>query len=156
MATPCPRCGATKTESTRHGIIYRTFWRFGLHLRRCSFCNRYRLFKRADRNRPHPDDMTREELEDYFNRKVAQAGGIPRGGARVPRPPRASESSAPKAQSATVTAEPLPPPARDGFACPKCGSDQYRRSRRKFYERWLGRPRMARCRMCSHRFPFPT
>ena len=58
MASPCPRCGTTKTESVRHGFIHDKLWNMGYHLRRCSFCNRWRLFKRADPNRPHPDDMT--------------------------------------------------------------------------------------------------
>ena len=48
-----------------------TLWNMGYHLRRCSFCNRWRLFKRRDRNRPHPDDMTAEELTEDFNRKIA-------------------------------------------------------------------------------------
>ena len=42
----------------------------GYHLRRCSYCNRYRLFKRMDRNQPHPDDLTAEELRESFNRKI--------------------------------------------------------------------------------------
>ncbi len=75
MASPCPRCGTTKTESVRHGFIYNTPWNMGYHLRRCSFCNRWRLFKRLDRHRPHPDDMTVEELQENFNRKIAESLG---------------------------------------------------------------------------------
>ena len=62
METPCPRCGTTKTESVRHGFIYNTLWKMGYHLRRCSFCNRRRFIPAGDRNRPHPNDMTAEEL----------------------------------------------------------------------------------------------
>ena len=58
----------------------------GYHLRRCSYCNRPRLFKRADPNRPHPDDMTREELQERFNRKIAESLG------RMPRASEISES----------------------------------------------------------------
>ena len=39
--------------------------------------------------------------------------------------------------------------------CPKCGSTLYRRSRRRWYERLMSRPRMARCLKCDHRFPYP-
>ncbi len=161
MATPCPRCGATKTESVRHGLIYETLWKMGLHLRRCSFCNRRRLFKRVDRNRPHPDDMTQEQLQEYYNRKIAEAGGVVSKPYQAPSPHTISgppEVESPQEDSATdasvgvaVTTEESEP----RYSCPKCGGGLIRRSRRKFYERWFRRPRMARCMRCDHRFPYP-
>jgi len=45
--------------------------------------------------------------------------------------------------------------AKDPDSCPRCGSKDYRRSRRRSYERLIGRPPMARCRACRYRFPFP-
>ena len=39
--------------------------------------------------------------------------------------------------------------------CPECGSPHHRRSRRRFMERLLHRPPMARCVVCSSRFPLP-
>ena len=39
--------------------------------------------------------------------------------------------------------------------CPFCGGTAYRRSRRTTLERILLRPRMARCRVCRKRFPYP-
>jgi hypothetical protein len=40
-------------------------------------------------------------------------------------------------------------------ACPRCGSKDYRRSRRRWWERLIGRGPMARCRACRQRFPYP-
>ena len=40
-------------------------------------------------------------------------------------------------------------------SCPKCRSTIYRRSHRRWYERFLGRPKMARCLECHHRFHYP-
>lgn len=36
--------------------------------------------------------------------------------------------------------------------CPYCGSADTRRSRRRWYDRLMKRPRMARCRACRRRF----
>src|SRR5690348_15103844 len=81
METPCPRCGTLKTESVRHGILYNTLWKLGYHLRRCSFCNRKRLLRRGDKNRPHPNDLTAEQLTAHFNRRIAST--LKREGAAV-------------------------------------------------------------------------
>jgi uncharacterized Zn finger protein len=40
--------------------------------------------------------------------------------------------------------------------CPFCGSPAYRRSRRTTLERLFLRPKMARCRHCRKRFPYPA
>jgi hypothetical protein len=44
---------------------------------------------------------------------------------------------------------------REPGVCPRCGSNDYRRSRRRFLERLIRRPPMARCRVCRKRFPLP-
>jgi hypothetical protein len=205
METPCPRCGTLKTESVRHGFIYKTLWGMGYHLRRCSFCNRWRLQPRGDNNRPHPNDLTAEELTEHFNRRIAAsrrrdaalagAGAVAMGAgvaavasaepaprrniaqsrvavSRVEAEPAARPMGA-QSRAAVGVAEAGPAarpasaqsraaisvagvePATEYAACPKCGNMKYRRSRRRWYERWLDRPKMARCLKCSHRYPHP-
>src|SRR5208337_1908815 len=161
MSSPCPRCGTVKTESVRHGFIHNTFWRWGYHLRRCSFCNRWRLFKRADRNRPHPDDMTVEELQERFQRKIAEAsrktdeapetagGNMETGSSQESREPETQPS-----RSSVGVAEAVDE-VEEYRLCPKCRGAVYRRSRRRWYERLMKRPKMARCMKCDHRFPYP-
>ena len=161
METPCPRCGTLKTESVRHGFIYNTLWKMGYHLRRCSFCNRRRLIKRGDRNRPHPNDLTAEELTEHFNRRIALTLKREGAGSGVVVKSMAANSALPSPADGT-------PPrtiaigmaegesADDYGLCPKCGNNKYRRSRRRWYERMLNRPRMARCLKCTHRFPYPN
>lgn len=161
MATPCPRCGTIKTESVRHGFIYETLWNWGYHLRRCSYCNRRRIFKRVDRDRPHPDDMTVEELQEQFSRKIAEASGKKSAAAETNGGKMASDSSErsreldsqPRRSSIDVAeaAEEF-----EGYRlCPNCGSMLFRRSHRRWYERMMNRPKMARCSRCDHRFPYP-
>jgi DNA-directed RNA polymerase subunit RPC12/RpoP len=162
MATPCPRCGTMKTESVRHGFIYETLWNMGYHLRRCSYCNRRRIFKLAETHRTHPDDMTGEELQEQFNRKIAEASGKrPAASEAVDR----AEGMAP--DLVEERHEPERPPNRSSIGvaeedefegyhvCPHCGSTLYRRSHRRWYERMLNRPKMARCSRCDRRFPYP-
>lgn len=132
----------------------------GYHLRVCSYCQRWRLFKRGDKGRPHPDDMTMEELQESFNRKIAMTAG---------KPPESSETLAGDAisnlseeasgleaaadgSSAAVTE--IATEVEDGPSCPRCGGTLFRRSHRRWYERLIRRPRMARCLKCDHRFPY--
>jgi len=161
METPCPRCGTIKTESVPHGFIHRKLWDWGYHLRRCSFCNRWRVFKR-DRSRRHPDDMSVEELQEQFNRKIAEsmdkertASETPEGNMASNSPDESSGLGAQPSNSSIGVAE-VPEELDDYGVCPKCMSTLYRRSRRRWYERWLlKRPKMARCLKCNHRFPYP-
>jgi hypothetical protein len=44
---------------------------------------------------------------------------------------------------------------RDNRVCPRCGSTYYRRSRRNLLERLFMGPKMARCKTCDFRFPYP-
>ena len=161
MATPCPRCGNTKTESVRHGFIYYRLWNMGYHLRRCSHCNRKRLFKRHDLSQPHPDDLTTEELKEHFDRKIAQSKGLPytppqgKGEEMAASSPEESQELDAQPESTSVGVSEPSAEDEDYHLCPKCGSGVYRRSRRRWHERLLRRPRMARCLKCGHRFPYP-
>jgi hypothetical protein len=161
MATPCPRCGNTKTESVRHGYVHNKLWDMGYHLRRCSYCNRWRLFKRLDRTRPHPDDMTAEELAESFHRRIAQASGktsetLKRyGGTMAANSSEESHGLDAQSRTTATRAEEGQDEVEDYRLCPKCGSSVYRRSRRRWYERLVKRPKMARCLKCDHRFPYP-
>jgi hypothetical protein len=161
METPCPRCGTTKTESVRHGFIYSTLWKMGYHLRRCSFCDRRRLIPRGDRNRPHPNDLTAEELTESFNRRIEAAKKRDAAGREVTPGMKPSDSSeelrgneVPSHRMSIGVAD-ATDELEDYRLCPKCGSTLYRRSRRRWWERLLKRRRMARCLKCDHRFPYP-
>ena len=162
MLNACPRCGTEKTESVRHGLIYKIFWEAGYHLRRCSYCNHWRLLRRGDRSRPHPNDMTMEQLQESFNRKIAASMAQPApaspayGGhmAMISDGELTGQPSPSSHASAAVMAE----DADDGEnygSCPKCGSRRYHRSHRRWHERLMQRPRMARCSKCGHRFVYP-
>lgn len=160
MESPCPRCGTYKTESVRHGFIYDTLWNMGYHLRCCSFCNRWRVFKRMDRSRPHPDDMTAEQLRADFNRKLAESmrgeSGEPGEtsiGVEISQEPSRFE---PVPGESSIGVAEAPEEIDEYCLCPKCGSSVYRRSRRRWFERLLKRPKMARCMRCSYRFPYPS
>ena len=160
MASPCPRCGATKTESVAHGFIYDIFWSMGYHLRRCSACNRRRLFKRGHRIRQR-HHMTDDELQRMPYQESMGALREPSTASETPGGNLASDStgdsSGPGAypnvssnRAAVATGE-----VDDYHLCPMCGSTLYRRSRRRWYERLAKRPKMARCLKCDRRFPYP-
>ena len=161
MASPCRHCGATKTESVHHGFIYDTVQLFGYHLRRCSSCNRWRLFKSGDPPRRRPEEMTVEELRERFNQQIAATSRKPSAAPEAPGGEMASDSSEKSGGPGTQ-------PSRSSIRrveatyegddyrfCPKCGSSHYHRSRRRWYERLVRRRRMARCMKCNHRFPYP-
>jgi DNA-directed RNA polymerase subunit RPC12/RpoP len=161
MASPCPRCGHTKTESVRHGFVFDTLWKFGYHLRRCSFCDHWRLFKQRGPTQRHPDNMTVDELRERFNRKLAETASKASPASETPEGKMASDSSE---KSGGPGDQPVRPSIRGAGAtdefdeyrlCPKCGSSNYHRSRRRWYERLVKRRRMARCMKCNHRFPYP-
>ena len=133
----------------------------GYHLRRCSRCNKRRLFKRKQHSHLHPDDMTFEQLQEYFHQKVAEGGGSVPGAQGTPE----SEVTAPDSEGPSeevdsasprfVTVAEASEEAGEDYGCPKCGSPLFRRSRRRYFERLFKRPRMARCLRCDYRFPYP-
>ena len=161
MASPCPRCGATKTVSVHHGFIYDTLRMFGYHLRRCSSCNRRRIFKSQDMVRRHPDEMTVEELRVRFKEQLAEASRKASAASETPGEKMAGKSegeslgldSHPSRSSTRVSS--ATEESDDYHFCPRCGSSHYHRSRRRWYERLVRRRRMARCMKCNYRFPYP-
>ena len=160
MPNPCPRCGETKTEGVPHGMIYNFLWRRGYSLRRCSFCKRRRLLKRP--NQPHPESMTLEELQERFDREIAKSLG------RIPQEVEISESKpardsqagskGPETKSVSTTGDLTKafPKTDISNCCPKCTSPHYRATHRRWYERLMKRPKIARCTDCRHRFPYPS
>ena len=61
MATPCRKCGATKTEHVHHGFLYTLARKFGYRLRVCSRCRRRRLLRRGeDPDEPVPPRNARK------------------------------------------------------------------------------------------------
>ena len=144
-------------------MIYRTLWKMGYHLRRCSFCNRRRIYKRVDPSRPHPDDLTAEELTESFNRRIARTlrnENMAKGktGVKMGSNPT-EEAIEPQQQTApashTISVAVADDDEEDYRICTRCGGGVYRRSRRTWLERMMKRPRMARCMKCNHRFPYP-
>ena len=105
MATSCKKCGAEKTETIGHGLMYSIAKTFGYRLRICSRCHRYRLLPRLGEHHSESEP---------------------------------SESKTPELG-----------------ACPECGKKDYHRSRRRLWERLIGRGAMVRCRACHNRFPMP-
>ncbi len=120
MATPCRKCGATKTESVYHGTAYSLARRFGYRLRVCSRCRRYRLLDLDE----HPDAPVMRDA-----------------------PPKLAPDPPPV---------PSEPPGTRRSECPRCGSTDHYRSRRRWYERLFRRSAMARCRRCQKRFPLSS
>ena len=43
MSSACPKCGATKTQPIRHGIIYKLAWAFGYRPRQGPSCRTHAL-----------------------------------------------------------------------------------------------------------------
>ena len=130
MVPPCQKCGATRTESVRHRypVRYALARGFGYRLRLCGRCNRLRLIRK-----------------DFFEHAHSEppADALPFPDTELPLEPPTPE---PQEEAAA--------PETQVF-CPHCGSAKYRRSKRRWYERLVGRPPMARCRVCYRRFPYP-
>jgi NADH pyrophosphatase NudC (nudix superfamily) len=151
-----------KTESVRHGFIYTTLWKMGYHLRRCSFCNRRRIFRRSDPKRPHPDFLTSEDLTESFNRKIAAAkqrdaavAGTSGAQMDLNSTEKVRAEGTLTASSAVAVAEATDDDIEEHRRCPKCGSRRFHRSHRRWWERLINRSRMARCSKCHHRFMYP-
>jgi len=140
MATACPKCGGTKTESVRAGLLYWLASAFGYRLRLCGRCRSYRFFRRGGENH---GSRSREQPEEQTS-ETQPAAATTTTAAEPEAAPAASESSPSQEQSRERT-----------HSCPRCGSKDYRRSRRRWLERRKGSPPMLRCRSCDHRFPLP-
>jgi uncharacterized Zn finger protein len=139
MTSPCPRCGATKTDPVWHGVMYKLVRAFGYRMQRCSRCRALR-FVRRDRGRT-PDSPP-------LGNEPANAPGF----AEEKRTLGSAEAR-PELKKDQVTA--TDSSDRDLRCCPGCGSTKYHRTRRTKLERLLRRPPMARCESCGWRFPYP-
>ncbi len=159
MASPCPRCGAIKTESVRHGIFYHLLWNLGYHLRRCSGCNRPRILRRPKSRARFEDEPALNSGTDSSPASSAKPSVSGRAMESDPDSPESESAEAgasdKEEQGATQVAVDWEESPNEYGCCPKCGSIQYRRSRRSAFEKMIGRPRMARCLKCFHRFPYP-
>ena len=140
MATPCSRCGATKTETVRHGLMYNLARRFGYRLRMCSRCRRLRLLP-LNNNGAHTSDAAPHEPGTSSGVILSADKALK---PELDRPAASAEEVHPEVQS-----------VKDSRRCPRCGATEFRRSRRNLLEHILFRPKMARCRRCRFRFPYP-
>src|SRR5438552_6757893 len=77
------------------------------------------------------------------------------GGCRRLRLVRRQHEGEPETIRQPVSKLPTPPGAKNTVGCPYCGGTDIRRSRRRWYDRLMKRPKMVRCRKCLRRFPRP-
>jgi hypothetical protein len=134
----CPVCGSTKYHRTKRTTLEHLLLR--PRMARCEKCGL--RFPYPGRPEKFPDLLKVREPAETVPRPVEERRA----------PEMAEESSQPKlTQQVTVVDY-----SNHGLhRCPVCGSTEYRRSRRTPLERILLRPRMARCRNCRKRFPYP-
>ena len=159
MASPCPRCGATKTGHVKRGLARWLLEQFGFRLRICGGCRRYRIFRftRAakdggsnhDSSHAVPDTVNHEERKPPTQQSSQSSGGELSDDPASGDPASEAQASAVSATSESVRQGAAP------RACPECGSTNYRRSRRTSWERARGVPPMVRCRDCRYRFQSP-
>ena len=139
MSSPCPKCGATKTDPVRHGLRYKLVWAFGYRLHKCAGCRGPRFLPRHDGKSPHSLKLGKEAATVAH---VAEERGALR---------TAAENPEPKVTKQVTAAD---SPGRGLRRCPVCGSTQYHRTKRTTLEHLLLRRRMARCENCGLRFPY--
>jgi len=139
MISPCPRCGATKTDPVYHGVLYRLVSVFGYRLQICSRCRIPRFVRR------HPEES---HGSSHGGNGLASAPELaPVSGALS----TGHVGPTPQRDRATTAAS----PDRESGGCPACGSNNYHRTKRTRLERLRKRPHMARCEKCGTRFPHP-
>jgi len=139
MISPCPKCGATKTDPVPHDIKYELVWAFGYRLQRCSRC---RAARYIPRHRAKSRGSSPVENEPQSTRWLAEERGTLGTADASPEPNKHQGSAADSFE-------------RDVRHCPACGGTGYHRTRRTTKERLLRRPPMARCESCGLRFPYP-
>jgi hypothetical protein len=105
--------------------------------------------------------MTVEELQERFQRKIAEASRSTHEASEIPGKNMNSGSTQESrgletqpSQSSIGVAE-AADEVDEYRLCPKCRGAVYRRSRRRWYERLMKRPKMVRCMKCDYRFPYP-
>jgi hypothetical protein len=140
MTSPCPKCGETKTDPVRHGLMYKLVWAFGYRLHECARCRALRFIPRHDGKSPHSSQLGKGPAS-------APPFAEKRGALRT-----AEESPEPKVIKQVTAADSS---GRGLRRCPVCGSTAYHRIHRTTLERILSRPKVARCERCGMRFPYP-
>ena len=134
----CPACGSTQYHRTKRTKLERL--RSRQAVARCDKCGM--RFRHPRRREKYPDAL-----------KLGEAGATVSHVEEEGRASRtAEESSPPKVEKQGTAADSSD---RGLSRCPICGSTAYRRSRRTTLEHLLLRPKMARCRICRKRFPYP-
>jgi ssDNA-binding Zn-finger/Zn-ribbon topoisomerase 1 len=134
----CPACGSMKCHRSRRTKLERLQSR--PPMARCEMCGMRFPYPR-DHDEPS-DSVKAGELGATVSH-MGEEGMASR---------TAAEISLPKVDKQETAAD----YSNRGLSrCPVCGSIVFRRSRRTILERILFRPRMARCRNCSKRFPYP-
>jgi transcription elongation factor Elf1 len=134
----CPHCGKSKYHRSKRTTLDRVLLRPAMA--HCEVCSgRFPYPKHHDRS----PDSVKSRGESATVSQVGEGGRASR---------TAEERSQPRVAKQGTTAG----SSNRGLPrCPACGSTSYRRSRRTTLERILLRPRMARCRNCRKRFPYP-
>lgn len=167
MVSPCPRCGDMRAEPLHRSIFYGLIKRFGYRYSECARCGRRRLLVRREKDK-HQNKQEGKSRAASSSRPVTQSAA--RNDLTPPAvnptekiaatPAMAAAPSAPIAVMETVTPEEEANAAakvhRRRFTCQFCGSGDCRVSRRRFWERLAGKPKMLRCRECRKRFPRPA
>ena len=134
----CPDCGSSKYHRSRRTTLERLLLRPAMaHCEKCGA--RFPYPGHHDK----PPDSVKSGKEAATVSHVGEEGRTSR---------TAGESSQPKVTQQVAIVDYSNHELRP---CPVCGSMEYRRSRRTILERILLRPRMARCRKCRNRFPYP-
>jgi hypothetical protein len=128
MVSPCPKCEAVRAEPARGSIFYRPFKLFGYRLTECARCGRWRVFPTKKKTHHDPENARKLQTEAAV-RMVEEKPAPEVVTAKNPRSPKG--------------------------ACPVCGSHNFHRSKRSFWERMTARPPMVRCGKCRERFPRP-
>ena len=136
----CPHCGKSKYHRSKRTTLDRVLLRPGMA--HCEVCGgRF----------PYPAHHHHHKSHDPVKSGEAAATG-----SHVGEEGRASRASEGSSQAEVAEQGATPDSSNRGSPrCPVCGSPSYRRSRRTTLEKILMRPKMARCRNCRKRFPYP-
>ncbi len=139
MASPCPKCGGTKTDPVSHGLMYNLAWAFGYRLQQCSRCRTSRYMPRHRGGSSHPSQLGKERVSPLGLAEEERALGS----AEARPGPNRDQATAPGPMKCELP------------RCPACGRTKSHRTQRTTMERMLRRPPMLRCESCGMRFPHP-
>jgi hypothetical protein len=134
----CPACGSTEYHRTKRTPLERIEFRPAMA--RCDKCG---IRFPYPRHHDTPFDSVKSGEAAVSVSHVVEGGNASSA---------AEEDSQPKVDKQGTAADSS---KRELSRCPACGSTSYRRSRRTTLEHLLFRPKMARCKDCRRRFPYP-